>query len=139
MLAVMLLVLVSALLTQAPSAPAKGGVKVIKSDRSKVIAQKTQAELDAEARAEDQKLRCADDPSACGTAKADPKELTAKEDALKRKEAELAAREEALKKKEEEEKEQKEKQAQQRKHVEKQVRQLEQSMQGLNGALAGEE
>lgn len=133
-------VLLVALLTQAPSpAPAKGGVKVIKSDRSKVIAAKSQAQLDAEARAEDQRLRCAEDPSACGATTPEAKELSAKEDALRRKEAELAAREEALKKKEEEEKEQKEKQAQQRKQVEKQVRQLEQNMQGLNGALAGEE
>jgi Skp family chaperone for outer membrane proteins len=133
-------VLLLALLTQAPSAaPSKGGVKIIKSDRSKVIAAKTQAQLDAEARAEDQRLRCAEDPSACGTTKPESKELSAKEDALRRKEAELAAREEAVKKKEEEEKEQKEKQAQQRKQVEKQVRQLEQNMQGLNGALAGEE
>lgn len=127
-------------------APAKKDVQVIKSNRAaKAVAAKTQAELDAEARAEDLKLRCAEDPAACSGAAPDAKakELTAKEEALRRKEAELAEREEAMRKKQEEEKEEKEKldkqRAEQKKHVEKQAKQVEQLMQGMGGALAGED
>lgn len=139
----MLTVLASLLVAQAPAQPA-GKVKVEKGTaRAKALAQKTQAELDAEARREDERLRCADDPSACGqTGDGRAKELTAKEQALKAKEAELAAREEALRKKQDEEKESKEqdekKRAEQKKQTEQQGRQIQQLMQGLNGALDGE-
>lgn len=133
-------------LAQAPQQkPATKDVKVIKSNRAvKSVAAKTQAELDAEARAEDLKLRCADDPAACdGASPAKSKDLSAKEEALRRKEAELAEREEALRKKQEEEKEEKDKvekqRAEQKKQIEKQGKQLENVMQGLGGALAGEE
>lgn len=63
-------------------APAKKDVQVIKSNRAaKTVAAKSQAELDAEARAEDLKLRCAEDPAACSgqSPEAKSKELTAKE------------------------------------------------------------
>lgn len=136
----------AAVLTQAPQKPAAKDVKVIKSNRAtKSVAAKTQAELDAEARAEDLKLRCADDPAACDGASPDAKskDLSAKEEALRRKEAELAEREEALRKKQEDEKDENEKtekqRAEQKKQVEKQAKQLENVMQGLGGALAGEE
>lgn len=131
----------SLLLAQAPAKE----VKVLKSNRAaKAVAAKTQAELDAEARAEDLKLRCEEDPAACSGAsgEAKSKALTEKEEALRRKEAELAEREEALRKKQEEEKEEKEKtearRAEQRKAVEKQSKQVQQMMEGLGGALAGE-
>jgi hypothetical protein len=140
-----LMIFALALAATLSQAPAKE-VKVIKSNRAaRTVAAKTQAELNAEARAEDLKLRCAEDPAACNGASPDAKskELTAKEEALRRKEAELAEREEAMRKKQEEEKEEKEKTEKQRaeakKHVEKQAKQLEQTMQGLGGALAGEE
>lgn len=139
------MILALAITAALSQAPAKKDVQVIKSNRAaKAVAAKTQAELDAEARAEDLKLRCAEDPTACSGASPDAKskELTAKEEALRRREAELAEREEALRKKQDEEKEEKEKlekqRAEQKKHVEKQGKQLEQMMQGLGGALAGE-
>lgn len=141
----MVALLVSVLLSQAKIAapPKEPQVKVIRSNKSKVIAAKTQAELDAEARLEDQRLRCEEDPAACNAAKPDAKQLADREAALKKKEAELAEREEALKKKQEEEKDEKEKQAkaqaEQKKHLEGQSKQVQQLMQGLGGALAGEE
>jgi hypothetical protein len=136
-------VVFTALLAQA--APTKT-VKVIKSSGpAKARTQMSQAQLDAEARVEDQKLRCADDPAACAGASAPDKskELSAKEDALRRKELELAEREEALRKKQEEDKDEKEKsekaRAEQKKHLEKQSKQLDSMMQGIGGALSGDE
>jgi hypothetical protein len=130
-------------LAQAPAQPAPK-VKVEKGTaRAKALTQKTQAELDAEAKREDEKLRCADDPSTCGqTGEGRAKELSAKEQALRAKEAELAAREEALRKKQEEEKDEKEQEekrkTEQKKQVDQQGKQIQQIMQGLGGALSGE-
>ena len=139
----------SALVVAQPAGAQVGKVKVIKSTKAaRPVDAKTQAELDAaEARAEDTKLRCAEDPDACSgkatEAKANDAANKAREEALARKEAELAEREEALRKKQEEEKEEKEKvrraQAEQKQQVEKQTKQVEQVMQGLTGAMSGEE
>jgi hypothetical protein len=117
--------------------------KVIHTRRAaKTMAARTQAELDAEARAEDVKRRCGD-ASAGGKGTPHAKALNTKEEALRLKEAELAAREEAIRKKQDEGKEVNEKtekeRAEAKKLVEKQAKQLQQTMQGLNGALAGEE
>lgn len=136
----MIALLVSALLTQAKVAPTKPQVKVIRSSPAKAVAAKTQAELDAEARLEDQRLRCEEDPSGCTAAKPDARQLAEKEAALKKKEAELAEREDALRKRQDDERDEKEKQqAEQKKHLERQSKQVQQLMQGLGGALAGEE